>query len=98
MSSPTEPGPGPGGLSAAPPVIAAGLRAAAARYGTPAYVTDLNALDQAAAAVRDAFPYPWVRQYSLKANDVPGIVAEVTSRGFGAKYCVAVSCDGADGE
>ena len=86
MSSPTDPDAtrdGPGG-QAAPPVAAVGLRAAAARYGTPTYVTDLAALDPAAAVVRDAFPYPWVRQYSLKANDVPAIVAEVTSRGFGA--------------
>jgi diaminopimelate decarboxylase len=55
-----------------------------ARHGTPAYVTDLATLDRAAAAIRESFPYPWVRQYSLKANDVPEIVAEVTSRGFGA--------------
>jgi diaminopimelate decarboxylase len=47
-------------------------------------VTDLATLDRAAAVVRDAFPDPWVRQYSIKANDVPAIVAEVTRRGFGA--------------
>jgi len=69
---------------ARPPAIADALRAVAARHGTPAYVTDLATLDRAAAAVREAFPYPWIRQYSLKANDVPEIVAEVTSRGFGA--------------
>ena len=80
MSSRTEPTGGP----AAPPAIAAALREAAGRHGTPTYVTDLAALDRAAATVRDAFPYPWVRQYSLKANDVPAIVAAVTSRGFGA--------------
>jgi diaminopimelate decarboxylase len=65
------------------PAIAGPLRRAAADYGTPAYVTDLATLDRAAAAVREAFPDPWIRQYSLKANDVPKIVAEVTSRGFG---------------
>ncbi|MFL5675892.1 MAG: hypothetical protein ACJ779_12850 [Chloroflexota bacterium] len=64
--------------------VAAALRAAAQRFGTPAYVTDLAALDEAAAAVRAAFPNPWVRQYSVKANDVPAIVAEVAARGFGA--------------
>jgi diaminopimelate decarboxylase len=48
------------------------------------YVTDLATLDRAAIEVRHAFPDPWIRQYSLKANDVPAIVAEVTSRGFGA--------------
>ena len=66
------------------PAIADALRRAADQHGTPAYVTDLATLDRAAAALRDAFPYPWIRQYSLKANDVPEIVAEVTSRGFGA--------------
>jgi len=66
------------------PPIADALRRAAERHGTPAYVTDLATLDRAATAMRDAFPYPWIRQYSLKANDVPEIVAEVTSRGFGA--------------
>jgi diaminopimelate decarboxylase len=66
------------------PAIASRLREAAGRYGTPAYVTDLAALDRAAAAVRDAFPDPWVRQYSVKANDVPDIVAAVTKRGYGA--------------
>ena len=76
MSSTTDPAGGPAPAGA--------LRGAATRHGTPLYVTDLAALDRAAMAVRDAFPYPWVRQYSLKANDVPAIVAEVTSRGFGA--------------
>jgi len=76
LSSTTDPAGGPAPAGA--------LRGAATRHGTPLYVTDLAALDRAAMAVRDAFPYPWVRQYSLKANDVPAIVAEVTSRGFGA--------------
>ncbi|MEA2620151.1 MAG: diaminopimelate decarboxylase [Chloroflexota bacterium] len=35
-------------------------------------------------AIRAAFPDPWIRQYSVKANDVPAIVVEVTARGFGA--------------
>jgi diaminopimelate decarboxylase len=70
--------------SSLPESIATALREVAARYGTPAYVTDLAELDRATAAVRDAFPDPWIRQYSLKANDVPAVVAEVTSRGFGA--------------
>ena len=64
--------------------IAADLREAAGHFGTPAYVTDLGALDEAAAALRAAFPDPWIRQYSVKANDVPAIVAEVAARGFGA--------------
>jgi diaminopimelate decarboxylase len=64
--------------------VATALREVAARHGTPAYLTDLAELDRAATAVRAAFPDPWIRQYSVKANDVPAIVAEVTSRGFGA--------------
>jgi diaminopimelate decarboxylase len=72
LSSPTE----------AP--LDASLRAAAGRYGTPLFVTDLATLDAACAGVRDAFPDPIVRQYSVKANDVPAVVAQVTARGFGA--------------
>jgi diaminopimelate decarboxylase len=34
--------------------------------------------------VRSAFPYPWVRQYSVKANDVPAVIAAVAGHGFGA--------------
>ncbi len=47
-------------------------------------MTDLATLDLAASAIRDAFPDPWIRQYSVKANDVPEIVAEIAARGFGA--------------
>ena len=87
MSSPTEAGPGkqagPGRLEG-PPDIADALRDAATLAGTPCYVTDLATLDRAATAIRQAFPDPWIRQYSIKANDVPEIVAEVASRGFGA--------------
>jgi diaminopimelate decarboxylase len=38
--------------------------------------------------MREAFPDPWIRQYSIKANDVVAVVAEVTDRGFGAN-CVS---------
>lgn len=69
MSSPTDP---------------EALRRAARRFGTPLYVTDLAILAAAAADVRAAFPDPWVRQYSVKANDVPAIVAAVAGHGFGA--------------
>jgi diaminopimelate decarboxylase len=66
------------------PAIAPALRRAAGRFGTPAYVTDVAALDAAAAAVRTAFPDPWLRHYSVKANDVAAIVRLVSERGFGA--------------
>lgn len=64
--------------------VAVGLRRAARRYGTPVYVTDIAALVAAADRLSAAFPDPWIRQYSLKANDVPAIVAAVAARGFGA--------------
>jgi diaminopimelate decarboxylase len=64
--------------------IAPALRDAARRFGTPLYVTDGAALDAAAEAVRAAFPDPWLRSYSLKANDLPAIVARIATHGFGA--------------
>ena len=79
-----EPAVGP---APAPP-LADALRTAARRVGTPVHVTDVATLDRAATAVREAFPDPWIRQYSIKANDVVAVVAEVTDRGFGAN-CVS---------
>ncbi len=69
MSSRTDPG---------------ALRRAARRFGTPLYVTDLAVLAEAAAQVRLAFPDPWLRQYSVKANDVPAVIEAVAVHGFGA--------------
>ena len=66
------------------PALAPALRAAAQRHGTPLYVTDGAALDATAEAVRAAFPDPWLRAYSLKANDLPALVARLAARGFGA--------------
>jgi len=57
---------------------------AAGRRRTPVYVTDLAALDAACAAMRDAFPDPIIRQYSVKADDPPAVIAAVAARGFGA--------------
>ena len=65
-------------------VVVAPLRLAARRFGTPLYVTDLASLAGAAAVVRDAFPDPWIRQFSVKANDVPAVIAAVAEHGFGA--------------
>jgi diaminopimelate decarboxylase len=68
------------------PEIAASLREAAARHGTPLYLTDETTLDEAAAELRAAFPDPWIRQYSVKANDVSAVIALATlpDRGLGA--------------
>jgi diaminopimelate decarboxylase len=57
------------------------LRTAARRFGTPCFVTSVAALDAAGADMRAAFPDPWVRSYSLKANDVGAIVARLTAPG-----------------
>ncbi len=64
--------------------LAPALRAAARQHGTPLYVLDAEALDTAAEAVRTAFPDPWLRAYSLKANDLPAVVARIVAHGFGA--------------
>lgn len=73
------------------PAVAAGLREAASRHGTPAYVTDVAAIRSAGQELQRAFPDPWIRQYSVKANDVPAVImaaaecaaggANVVSRG-----------------
>ena len=70
----TSPDAGP---DADPSVPATALRAAARRFGTPVAVTSVTALEAAAAELRAAFPDPWLRAYSLKANDVPAIVARL---------------------
>ncbi|MEO6207933.1 MAG: hypothetical protein ABIP77_08245 [Candidatus Limnocylindrales bacterium] len=64
--------------------VSAELRAVARARGTPVYVLERGALDIACAAVSDAFPDPVVRQFSVKANDVPTVIGEVHARGFGA--------------
>ncbi|HEU4671485.1 MAG TPA: hypothetical protein VFS32_01145 [Candidatus Limnocylindrales bacterium] len=64
--------------------IAPSLRLAARRFGTPSYVTDLAVIAAAAETLRAAFPDPWIRRYSVKANDVPAIVAAATRHGLGA--------------
>jgi diaminopimelate decarboxylase len=64
--------------------VAVGLRTAAARFGTPVFVTDVAAIDDSVRAIREAYPDPWQRNFSLKANDVTGIVRLIADRGFGA--------------
>ena len=64
--------------------VADSLVEAAERFGTPVYVVDTGALAAAATQVEAAFPAPWVVQYSLKANDLPAVVARLAARGWGA--------------
>ena len=64
--------------------LAPALRAAARRFGSPLYLTEAAGLTAAAAELSAAFPDPWIRQYSVKANDVAPIVARLASAGLGA--------------
>jgi diaminopimelate decarboxylase len=66
------------------PALAGSLRAAAARFGTPLYLTDAAGIAAATDELRAAFPDPWIRQYSVKANDVTAVVARVGAGGLGA--------------
>lgn len=71
------------------PAIAGALRQAATRAGTPAYVTDGATLEAAGAELRAAFPDPWIRQYSIKANDVPAIIAAAAGAAGGGANAVS---------
>jgi len=64
--------------------LAGPLRGAARRYGTPVAVTDVVTLEASAAEVREAFPDPWLRAFSIKANDVAPIVSRIAALGFDA--------------
>ncbi|MBA2717665.1 MAG: hypothetical protein H0U52_00290, partial [Chloroflexi bacterium] len=59
--------------------IAPALRDAARRFGTPLYLTDAATIRSSAAEVAAAFPDPWIRQFSVKANDVAAVVGLVTA-------------------
>jgi diaminopimelate decarboxylase len=97
-----EPGPAPAVTARLAPAVTAGsqdadrlpalapaFRAAADTYDTPLYVTDLQALDRCAAEIESAFPQPWLRQYSLKANGLPALVRRLAHRGWGGNVVSA---------
>jgi diaminopimelate decarboxylase len=65
------------------------LAEAADRFGTPVYVVDLPSVAAAAEQVESAFGAPWVRQYSLKANDLPAISTFLGERGWGGNVVSA---------
>lgn len=78
------------GASDAPgPELRGHLAEAAHRFGTPLYVIDTGVVAEAAAAVEAAFPEPWVRQFSLKANDLPAVTEVLAARGWGANVVSA---------
>ena len=57
---------------------------AAARFGTPVYVISMADVTAAAGRLEDVFGAPWLRLYSLKANDLPAITSFLHGRGWGA--------------
>jgi diaminopimelate decarboxylase len=63
--------------------------AAAAAYSTPLFLTFAERLVEAANELESAFPDPWIRSYSLKADPLPWIIAMLSRRGWGAN-CVSV--------
>lgn len=60
------------------------LLRAARRFGTPVGVTSVPVLHAAAGELAAAFPDPWLRAFSLKANDVPAVVARLAAAGLDA--------------
>jgi diaminopimelate decarboxylase len=71
------------------PALAPAFLAAADAYDTPLYITDLQTLDRHAADVESAFPDPWLRQYSLKAQGLPALVRRLARRGWGGNVVSA---------
>src|SRR5579875_395494 len=59
------------------------LTESAERFGTPVYVLDLVSVERAARHLESAFPAPWIRLYSVKANDLPEIAGFLRRRGWG---------------
>lgn len=64
--------------------LAASLRLAAAQFETPLVLTDVGELARSADELALAFPDPCLRQYSIKANDVPAVVGRLARLGLGA--------------
>lgn len=63
-------------------VLARAAVKAAKRFGTPVYLYDVERLRADARAMWEAFPDPWLRLYSLKANGLPGLVKVIAAEGF----------------
>ena len=57
---------------------------ASQRFGTPVHLTSAAVLSDAARELEAAFPDPWLRAFSLKANDVPSVVARLAADGLDA--------------
>ncbi len=75
------------------PDLSRAARLAASRFGTPCYLYDMRRLDADAARLTAAFPDPWLRLYSLKANGLPPLIARLVTAGFGATVVSAGELD-----
>ena len=71
------------------PRVAAAAERAARTTPTPFYLTSEAEIAAAASHLEAAFPDPWVRSYSLKADPLPAIVRLLKERGWGAN-CVSL--------
>ena len=76
-------------MGALDPRIATAAEIAARTTPTPFYLTSETEIAAAAAHLEEAFPDPWVRSYSLKADPFPAIVSLLKERGWGAN-CVSL--------
>ena len=68
-------------MGALDPRAAAAAERAARSTPTPFYLTSETEIAAAAAHLEEAFPDPWVRSYSLKADPLPAIVSLLKERG-----------------
>ena len=71
------------------PGMAQALREAARAAGTPVHVIDRVAVEEAGERLRAAFPDPWIRQYSVKANDVPAVISAAAHAAAGGANVVS---------
>ena len=76
-------------MGALDPRVAAAAERAARSTPTPFYLTSETEIAAAASHLEAAFPDPWVRSYSLKADPLPAIVSLLKERGWGAN-CVSL--------
>ena len=76
-------------MGALDPRIVAAAEQAARTTPTPFYLTSEADITAAASHLEAAFPDPWVRSYSLKADPLPSVVRLLATRGWGAN-CVSL--------
>ena len=72
-----------------PAAVADALQRAAARYGTPAYVYDLDRVGVQIGRLRCALPPGVQVRYSVKANPAPAVCQAIAGAGVGAEVSSA---------